>query len=93
MPDAELLEIQEVTLTVSLEEILSKDGYRVNCDLCGEEIINQREVIQDGLTLCRACAGEWYYRHTDESMAVLLADFFRLAIEDTLLSQTQNNHR
>jgi formylmethanofuran dehydrogenase subunit E len=61
MPDAELLNLQEVTLTLSLEQILSKDGYRVTCDLCGEEIFNEREVIRDGLTLCRSCAGESYY--------------------------------
>lgn len=92
MPEVELLEIQEVALTVSLEKILSKDGYRVNCDVCGEEIINEREVIQDGSTLCRACAGERYYRHTDEPMVVPLTDFFRLAIRNTQLPQTQNNH-
>jgi formylmethanofuran dehydrogenase subunit E len=62
MPQAELLDIQEVALTVSLEKMLSKDGYRVNCDLCGEEIINEREVSRDGLTLCRVCAGECYYQ-------------------------------
>ncbi|HXV43375.1 MAG TPA: FmdE family protein [Anaerolineae bacterium] len=92
MPDAELLDIQEVVLTVSLEKILSKDGYRVNCDVCGEEIINEREVIQDDLTLCRPCAGERYYRHPDEPMVVPLADFFRLAIGHTKLPQIQNNH-
>ena len=62
MPEAELLDSQEVALTVSLEKILSKDGYRVNCDRCGEEIINEREVSQDGLTLCRSCAGGAYYQ-------------------------------
>ncbi len=61
MPEAELLNLQAVTLTLSLEQILSKDGYRVNCERCGEEIINEREVIRDGLTLCRSCAGECYY--------------------------------
>lgn len=61
MPQEELLNLQEVTLTLSLEQILSKDGYRVTCDLCGEEIFNEREVIRDGLTLCRSCAGEAYY--------------------------------
>lgn len=61
MPDTELLNLQEVTLTLSLEQILSKDGYRVMCDHCGEEIFNEREVIRNGLTLCRSCAGESYY--------------------------------
>lgn len=68
MPEAELLDIKEVALTVSLEKILSKDGYRVNCDHCGEEIINEREVIQDGLILCRACAGERYYHLVEDTL-------------------------
>jgi formylmethanofuran dehydrogenase subunit E len=38
MPDEELLTIQEVILDVSLAEILSKDGYRVNCDICGSAV-------------------------------------------------------
>jgi formylmethanofuran dehydrogenase subunit E len=62
MPEAELLNIQAVTLAVSLEKIVSKDGYRVNCQRCGEEIINEREVLQAGLTLCRPCAEGAYYQ-------------------------------
>lgn len=61
MPESELLVAREVQLTLSLEKLLSRDGYRVNCDRCGEEIINEREVKQGGLTLCRYCAGEQYY--------------------------------
>jgi formylmethanofuran dehydrogenase subunit E len=74
MPEEELLTFQEVALTVSLAEILSKDGYRVNCDICGEEIINEREVRREGLTLCRACAGERYYRLVDELLVCPLAN-------------------
>jgi hypothetical protein len=29
--------------------------------VCGEEIINERELERDGLLLCRSCAGEGYY--------------------------------
>ena len=39
-------------------------GYRaarVVCDECGEGISFSREVVRDGRTLCRACAGERYY--------------------------------
>lgn len=61
MPDEELLVAQEVVLAVSLEKLLSKDGYRVTCQICGEEIINEREVIREGSVLCRGCAGERYY--------------------------------
>jgi formylmethanofuran dehydrogenase subunit E len=66
MPDEELLDIREVTLSISVAELLSKDGYRVNCDRCGEEIINEREVVHEGLTLCRACAGGRYYYPANE---------------------------
>lgn len=62
MPDDELLIVQEVVLTMSLEKLLSKPGYRVNCQVCGEEIINEREVVRDGAILCRACAGDQYYQ-------------------------------
>jgi formylmethanofuran dehydrogenase subunit E len=34
---------------------------RVNCDVCGEEIMNERELHREGLTLCRACAADSYY--------------------------------
>jgi ribosome-binding protein aMBF1 (putative translation factor) len=36
----------------------------VECQLCGEEILNEREVVHSGMTLCRACAGEQYYIHS-----------------------------
>lgn len=61
MDDADLLEAQRVELSISLEKLLSKPGCRVNCDACGEEIINQREVILREMLLCRACAGQGYY--------------------------------
>ncbi len=76
MPDEELLDIQEVSLSVSVRALLSRDGYRVNCDICGEEIINEREVYREGLTLCRPCAGEGYYtplRAAEPAAAPILA--------------------
>ncbi|MBZ0314981.1 MAG: TraR/DksA C4-type zinc finger protein [Anaerolineae bacterium] len=61
MPLDELFEIKGVSLSISLEDIISRPGVRVNCSICGEEIINERESIIEGLTLCRACAGDGYY--------------------------------
>ncbi len=48
-------------LTVSLEKLLSKPSRKAICAACGEEIINEREVVRDGRTLCRACAGDSYW--------------------------------
>ena len=62
MPDAELFDVQRVELTFSLEKLLSKPGTKAICDRCGEEIVNEREVIQDGQTVCRSCAGDGYWQ-------------------------------
>jgi formylmethanofuran dehydrogenase subunit E len=67
MPDEALFSIQSVQLKVPLAQLLSRPGVRTLCDLCGEEIMNEREVTRDGQVLCRACAGESYY--------LLTADF------------------
>ncbi len=61
MPDTELLCEREVSLTASLATIISRPGVRTVCDVCGEEIINERECLISGRTLCRSCAGEGYY--------------------------------
>ena len=61
MPNSELLRIQEVALNPTLEELISKPVVRVNCDYCGEEIINEREVIVNDAILCRTCANDSYY--------------------------------
>jgi len=62
MPDEEMLTLQEVCLNVSIEQIVSRPGLRVNCDVCGEEIMNERQVKRDKLTLCRACDSSAYYQ-------------------------------
>lgn len=62
MPDEEMLTLQEVTLNTPVEQIVSRPGIRVNCSICGEEIMNEREAIRDGLVYCRACDGNGYYQ-------------------------------
>ncbi len=61
MPDEELISCQEVELQPSLQAILSRPGLRVECARCGEEIINERQVLVGGEILCRTCAGNGYY--------------------------------
>jgi formylmethanofuran dehydrogenase subunit E len=62
MPDFELLTYQEVLLLKPVEAIISQAGLRVDCQVCGEEVFNQREIWQGGRILCRTCAGEGFYR-------------------------------
>lgn len=68
MPDDELLTIQEVILDTPIDKIISRPGIRVDCDVCGEEIINNREILRNGLTLCRTCDGGGYYRTSIRSL-------------------------
>lgn len=79
MPDVELLSVQEVHLISSVEELVGRPGVRVKCELCGEEIINEREIMRDDMTLCRACAGQTYYQmvpfETDISSLVSISNF------------------
>ena len=62
MPVEELLSIERVSLTWPIDELISRPGLRVNCDDCGEEIINERHVYLEEQTLCRTCAGSAYYQ-------------------------------
>jgi formylmethanofuran dehydrogenase subunit E len=61
MPDEVMFNIQYVSLNASVAEIISRPGMRVNCEVCGEEIMNEREIKVNGVTLCRACARGAYY--------------------------------
>lgn len=61
LPDAELFEEQWVRVELRPEDLPGFKGPRVVCDACGEGINFKREVVREGRTLCRACAGERYY--------------------------------
>lgn len=63
MPADALLCARPVALTRPLAAIISRPGVRVSCAECGEEIINEREVTQDGRILCGTCAGDAYYHY------------------------------
>jgi formylmethanofuran dehydrogenase subunit E len=61
MPEAELFRFEEVDLEPPLSALLSRPDARNTCSKCGEEIINEREVMLEGAAMCRTCAGQGYY--------------------------------
>ena len=61
MPDDELVVIEEVQLTRPVAAIVSRPGVRVDCARCGEEIINEREIVVEEESLCIHCAQGGYY--------------------------------
>jgi len=69
IPTEELFVIEEVQLTTPIKEIISRAGVRVNCDICGEEIINEREICKENQLLCKTCFGTSYYQIVEPSFS------------------------
>jgi formylmethanofuran dehydrogenase subunit E len=61
MSDADLFHYEWVRVRLGPEDLPGFKAPRIECAACGEGINFRREVIVDGLTLCRACAGDSYY--------------------------------
>ena len=62
LPDEELFAQQWVRVELPPEELPGYKAPRVVCAECGEGINFKREVVRDARVLCRACAGESYYK-------------------------------
>ena len=75
MPDKEMFSVENVVLNTPIKEIISRPGVRTNCDICGEEINNEREIYQDGLKLCHTCAGGGYCKVALPVLSELHKDF------------------
>jgi formylmethanofuran dehydrogenase subunit E len=61
MPNEELFEAQWVRVRIGPQDMPGYKAPRVACEVCGEGVSFNREVVRDGRTLCRSCAGERYY--------------------------------
>jgi formylmethanofuran dehydrogenase subunit E len=61
LSDEVLFSKEWVKVEIHAEDLPGFKGPRVVCAECGEGINFKREVVQNGRTLCRACAGEKYY--------------------------------
>jgi formylmethanofuran dehydrogenase subunit E len=62
MPDEALFSFVPVVLSVPVADLISRAGVRTNCVVCGEEILNEREIVVNGRTYCQACWGHSYYQ-------------------------------
>jgi len=62
LPADELFDVADVRVELGPEEMPGYKAPRVLCAQCGEGINFRREVQADGRVLCRACAGECYWR-------------------------------
>ena len=62
MPDEELFEWHEVKVKIPEEDMPGRPIRRVKCEKCGEHVQDNRDVNVEGKMLCKACAGEAYYK-------------------------------
>jgi formylmethanofuran dehydrogenase subunit E len=62
LPDARLFKTERVSVSLPPQDQPGRPLSRVTCEVCEEGINDSREVIKDGRTLCRACAGEAYFK-------------------------------
>jgi formylmethanofuran dehydrogenase subunit E len=61
MSDADLFSTEWVKVEVQPSEMPGYKGERIVCAKCGEGIQFKKEIVRDGETLCRGCAGEQYW--------------------------------
>lgn len=62
MEDDQLFSSQWVKVELPSQEFPGYKGERIVCAECGEGISYSREVRREGKILCRACAGERYWK-------------------------------
>lgn len=68
MPNHILLNVQPVQLNTAVKWLVSKAGHRTICDRCGEEILNEREIVRGQQNLCKSCAGQGYYQPVETAI-------------------------
>ncbi|BDZ67504.1 FmdE family protein [Methanobacterium ferruginis] len=62
VPEDELLLIEEVKVDIGEHDIPGFPKFKAHCEECGDRVLDRREVIVDGRTLCKACAEGSYYQ-------------------------------
>jgi formylmethanofuran dehydrogenase subunit E len=61
LSDAHLFKVEGVRVDLPPQDQPGRPVSMVQCDECGEGINDRREVLREGRTVCRACAGEAYF--------------------------------
>ena len=64
--DEELFSLTEVTVDYKPTDLPGKPLDAQVCAICGEEILDGRQVMKEGKCCCRACASGSYYKVKEE---------------------------
>lgn len=66
MPDSVLFRVQEVRVSLSDADLPGPTRYKAVCQRCGQVVRDRREIITDGVVLCRHCAQGGYLHEAKE---------------------------
>ena len=66
MPDSILFRVQQVRVPISEFDLPGPTHRKVSCSRCGQVVRDQREVVVNGVTLCRPCAHGAYFNNVRE---------------------------
>lgn len=66
MPDSVLFRVHEVEVTLSEYDFPGPTRWKATCSRCGQVVRDHREVITDGIILCKVCAGLSYFKNARE---------------------------
>ena len=61
IPDEDMFSVTRVKVNYRPEDLPGKPCDAMDCPKCGEEVIDGRQVVRDGLAMCKACAEGAYY--------------------------------
>ena len=62
MPDEELFTVEEVSVTVPIQDMPGPTKFKAVCEKCGATVRDKKEVFKGGKILCRPCAYGSYYQ-------------------------------
>jgi formylmethanofuran dehydrogenase subunit E len=62
LPNESLFKTERVAVNVPTQDRPGRPVSRISCEQCGEGVNDHREVVRNGRLLCRACAGDAYYK-------------------------------
>ncbi len=68
MPDSVLFRVQEVEVDLQRSDLPGPTSRKTTCMKCGQVVRDRREVVVDGVTLCKPCADGAYFRNARETV-------------------------
>ncbi len=66
MPDSVLFRVQQVKVPLNEFDLPGPTRSKIPCTQCGQLVRDHREVVLDGITLCRPCAHGAYFKDARE---------------------------